>query len=164
MFNLVLTTAVAACIASPIENSEMNLFGETTYKRAFIKLYDAALCGPSEGFSIEDSFALTLRYRRNFSSDQIVGASIHEMARLSNQKKSDIEPLRESLQQCFPDVKKGDILTGISEGPNKASFYLNDALSCQIEWSGFRDQFFGIWIGAETREPKRARKLMGISK
>ncbi len=161
MFNLTALFAVLGCLSAPMGDIAIKELGSAKYKRAFIKLYDASLCSASDRFDWNEPFALTLDYSRDFKGSRIVWATIHEMARLSDREKSDIEPLRETIEQCFPNVEKGDQFTGISDGPDTARFYLNGELTCNVEWPGFREQFFGIWLSAETREPKKAKRLKG---
>ena len=113
---------------------------------------------------MEDPFALALDYRMKFSSAQITKASIHEMARFSDREEGDFQALRTQLETCFPNVKKGDQIIGVSEGPDTARFYYNGEESCAVKWPEFRELFFGIWLGEDTRAPRKARVLKGLDK
>ena len=161
MINLAALIATLGCLAAPLGDMNMRELGSAKYKRAFIKLYDASLCSTEASFTWDEPFALALEYRREFKGSTIVGATIHEMARLSGQEKDAIEPLRETISQCFPDVGKGDQITGVSEDADRARFYLNGEMTCEVEWPGFRDHFFGIWLGEDTREPNKSMRLKG---
>lgn len=146
-----------------MDDIKLTPLGEATYKKAVFKLYDASLCTSSDkqNFSMDDPFALALDYRRKFSSEQITKAGIHEMARFARKDKeafADIEPI---FLKCFPDVEKGDQIIAVSESETKAKFYYNGTQSCEVEYPEFRDLFFGIWLGTETRVPKQAALLKG---
>ena len=49
-----------------------------------------------------------------------------------------LAPLRAQFEQCFPNIARGDRVTGVSTGPNTARFYHNGAHRCDIEWPNFR--------------------------
>jgi hypothetical protein len=127
-------------------------------------LYDVSLCAGQDSFEWENPFAITLDYKRNFSSDIIVKATMVEMARLSGREQQEFEPLRPIVTKCFPDVGKGDSITGVSLGEDKAKFYYNGTISCEIDWPGFREDFFGIWLSDESRTPRKSKILRGLKK
>ncbi|MBL4869882.1 MAG: chalcone isomerase family protein [Robiginitomaculum sp.] len=168
MLSIFALASVLACMNTPITITATPLLpvGKARFNKAFISLYDASLCANSTPFYFEDNksktFALSLEYRRGFTSEQLVKATIIEMARLSNRKKSEFETLKTPLAECFPTVKKGDNITGVSIDANSAKFYLNANLSCEIEWENFQNDFFGIWLSNDTRSPKKSRRLRGL--
>ncbi len=153
----------ASCLGAPIDNGELKQLGEATYKKAVFKLYDASLCMSSdvERFSMDEPFVLSLEYRRKFSSEQITKAGIHEMARFARKDKDDFAALEPIFHECFPDVDKGDQIIAVSESATEAKFYYNGAMSCEVDYPEFRELFFGIWLGTETRVPKQAALLKG---
>lgn len=158
-----LTIIAASCLNAPMDNMKLTQLGEATYKKAIFKLYDASLCTTSdeESFSMDDPFALALDYRRKFSSEQITKAGIHEMARFARKDKEAFADIKPIFLECFPDVKKGDQIIAVSESETKAKFYYNGEQSCEVEYPEFRELFFGIWLGTETRVPKQAAILKG---
>ena len=159
-----ISLAFASCLKAPMPDIALKAQGQATYKKAFIKLYDASLCTGGPEFNMEEPFAIALDYRMKFSSEQIAGAGIHEMARFARKDKEDFAPLLPILEECFPDVGKGDQIIGVSEGVNTARFYYNEQPSCNVDYPNFRELFFGIWLGDETRAPNKARRLKGLSK
>jgi len=154
---------LASCLNVPMPDVNLQTIGTATYKKAIFKLYDASLCAPEQQFSMDSPFALALDYRMKFSSEQISGAGIHEMARFARKDKADFAELEPLFRQCFPDVDKGDQIIAVSEGPTTAKFYYNGEMSCAVDYPEFRHLFFGIWLGEETRAPRKARLLKGIS-
>lgn len=154
----------ASCLNVPIDAPSVTSLGEATYKKAMIKLYDASLCTMAQKvvpFDMDQPFILALDYRRKFSSDQITKAGIHEMARFARKDKEGFAALKPIFNQCFPDVDKGDTIIAVSESATKAKFYYNGTLSCEVDYPEFRNLFFGIWLGTETRVPKQAALLKG---
>ena len=107
-------------------DAQLNPVGEAAFKKAFIYLYDASLCASDTPFSWEQNkdgeFSLALDYKRKFSSAQLVKATIGEMSRLSGQEKADFASLQIPMAECFPDVKKGDQIIGVSLGKDEANF------------------------------------------
>lgn len=137
--------------------------GVATYKKSVFKLYDASLCTSvdKDEFTMDEPFVLALDYRRKFSTEQITKAGIHEMARFARKEKGDFEDIKPIFLECFPDVQKGDTIIAVSDSPTKARFYYNGQQSCEVEYPEFRELFFGIWLGTETRVPKQAARLKG---
>ena len=161
MLNLFFAAALA-CMAIPLPDAKAEPIGEASFKKAIFHLYDASLCADKTPFTMEGKFSLTLDYKRKFKSGQLVNATIVEMSRLSGRDKSEFSALKQPITACFPDVKKGDQITGVSLGASTAEFYLNGQPSCDIEWDGFRHDFFGIWLSDNTRAPKKSRRLRGL--
>jgi len=163
MLNLLFAASTAlACLATPLPSAKPKPIGHASFKKAVFHLYDASLCADEKPFSMDRSFSLTLDYKRSFKSSQLVKATIIEMVRISGREKSEFTALIQPIKTCFPDVKKGDQITGVSLGENIARFYLNGAPSCEIEWDGFRSDFFGIWLSENTRTPRKSKLLRGL--
>jgi len=80
----------ASCLGMPMDNTALQKIGSATYKKSIVKLYDASLCSASDEFNMDEPFALSLDYRRKFTSEQIAGAGIHEMARFARKDKEDL--------------------------------------------------------------------------
>lgn len=158
-----ITIMAASCLSVPLGDVPLKSLGEATYKKAIFKLYDASLCisDDNETFSMDEPFVLALDYRRKFSSEQITKAGIHEMARFARKEKSDFADIKPIFLKCFPDVKKGDTIIAVSDTPTKARFYYNGEQSCEVDYPEFRELFFGIWLGTETRVSKQAALLKG---
>lgn len=166
MLSLFVTANALACMNIPIADTALSPIGKARFKKAFISLYDASLCANTAPFDFEEnkssSFSLALEYRRGFTSEQLVKATIVEMSRLSKRDKSEFDALKTPLASCFPNVKKGDNITGVSINADQAKFYLNSNLVCDIKWQGFQNDFFGIWLSDDTRSPNKSKALRGL--
>ncbi|NNC37269.1 MAG: hypothetical protein HKO02_07425 [Hyphomonadaceae bacterium] len=164
MFGLVASAAAYACLAAPLPATDLKPVGSVAYKKAIFHLYDISLCSDTGTFQWDNPFVITLKYKRKFSSEMIVKATMVEMSRLSGRDQSEFEPLRPTVDKCFPNVKKGDQITGVSMGPDEAKFYYNGELTCEVKWAGFNEDFFGIWLADESRAPRKSKVLRGLKK
>lgn len=135
--------------------------GSAVYRLGPFKLYTAELASATGEFDWTEPFALKLAYSRKFSAVTLADASLKEMARLSQQDASVLEPLRSQLEACFTDVQKGDIIVGYSLAEDEAVFTHNDMKTCQVAWPGFRSDFFGIWLSDKARFDENAERLTG---
>jgi hypothetical protein len=64
------------------------------------------------------------------------------------------------MRQVFPNVQRGDRLTGVVEPGRGTRFFLNDKPLGQIEDAEFSNAFFAIWLDARTRAPSLRESLM----
>ena len=139
----------------------LDLVGQTAFRFGPFTLYEAALFAPEGNFSWDRPFALTLTYRLGLEAEQIADVAVSEMARTTGRPETHFAPLQARLEACFADVQPGDHLSGLSLGPDAASFFHNGTQRCEIEHAGFRDDFFGIWLGDRTRRPDLTAVLTG---
>jgi Chalcone isomerase-like len=127
-------------------------------------IYDAKLWA-GENFSAtsynKEPFALELRYLRNFSGSMIAERSLKEMRRLSPVSDEKAAQWLESMKRTFPDVKKGDLLTGIHRPDGSASFILNGKPIGEVKDADFTRLFFGIWLSPKTSQPMMRNELIG---
>ncbi len=134
---------------------DAKLSGSADVRYFGFNLYQADLWQGSKGY------ALSLTYKRKFSAQELSGASIKEIARMEDARPEKFADLAPLLTKCFADVNKGDRITGASTGANTAKFYFNGKERCAVNYPQFRDRFFAIWLGPETRDPKSRDRLLG---
>lgn len=129
-------------------------------------IYDAKLW-VKEGFSAPNypnsSFALELRYLRNFSGISIADRSLKEMRNIGSVSDSKAQDWLDLMRKIFPDIKKGDQLIGIHRADGSASFLLNGKQIGEVRDTEFNRLFFGIWLSSKTSEPKMRRELIGAA-
>lgn len=127
-------------------------------------IYDAKLW-VSDRFSAanyaSESFALELKYLRNFSGPMIAERSVKEMRRLGAVTDAQAEKWLQSMNSVFPDIKKGDVLLGLHRPDGSAGFILNGKPIGEIRDVEFTRLFFGIWLSPKTSEPKMRKQLIG---
>lgn len=163
---LALTLTALPAWASPTEVSrtlpQARKVGEASYHMLALHLFDAELWADGGAFSWERPFALTLTYEHSARQSTLLNRSISEMSRRGAGNARALAPLRTQLERCFPNIARGDRVTGLSTGPNTARFYHNGAQRCDVEWPGFRRAFFGIWLdGRDGRAAQFSAQLRG---
>jgi len=160
-----LCAAVTPASAAPREVSNAisgaQQVGEARYQLLGVTLFNAELYTANGAFAWSTPFALTLTYERSARQSTLINRSISEMRSRGAGSAEALAPLRVQLQRCFPDIARGDRVTGVSTGANTARFYHNGAHRCDIEWPNFRRHFFGIWLdgrdGAAARVSAQLR-------
>lgn len=127
-------------------SGEMRFFG--------LRLYRATLWVAGAG--IENApHALSLQYRRNFSRQQLVDASLDEMSRLdADDIGSKAARWQAELQRVFPDVKAGERIIGLHLPGQGARFYHQGRLTGEISDPELARRFFAIWLDPRTRSPE----------
>lgn len=162
---LTFTLTAAPALANPSEVAralpEAQRVGQAPYRVLTFHVFDAELWAEGAAFSWERPFALSLTYQRSIPARAIVNRTITEMTQRGAGTTQSLEPLRARLQNCFADVRAGDRITGVSTGPNTARFYYNGARRCEVEWTGFRRDFFGIWLDARGSQRALSEQLRG---
>ncbi|RZI71858.1 MAG: hypothetical protein EOP80_14465, partial [Variovorax sp.] len=66
-----------------------------------------------------------------------------------------------TMTQAFPDVKKGDRLTGIYEPRVGVRFLHNGRYTANVRDADFAQRFFAIWLGPQSSEPAMREALLG---
>jgi hypothetical protein len=123
-----------------------------------IALYQATLyvAGDDAG---QAPLALRLQYKRDIPGARLVQASIEEMRRLG------ADPARLSrwevqLQRLFPDVRKGDTVTGVRIPGIGVRFFHQDRLLGELADPEFGRWFFDIWLHPDSRSPALRSQLL----
>ena len=136
-------------------NSRFTYFG--------FDIYDASLW-VAPGFSAVDydrhPFALTLTYLRDFSGEAIAKRSVSEMRRQPGVTDAQLAVWEKRMADTFPNVRKGDRLTGIHRPGEGAVFLLNGQPAGTIQEAEFSRRFFGIWLSTQTSETRLREALI----
>jgi len=137
--------------------------GTTRLRMWGFDIYDASLW-TAAGFRADawtqGAFALELRYLRAFDGADIARRSLEEMARHGPMSKLQEANWLRAMQPVFPDVSKGDRITGVYEPGKGARFFHNGALRGEVSDADFAERFFAIWLGARTSEPGMRAALL----
>ncbi|WP_338518579.1 chalcone isomerase family protein [Alteromonas gracilis] len=139
------------------------LVGEDMFTYYFWDVYLASLYAPSGKFDIDSSFALRLKYQRDLEGKKIAQRSIDEIKKQSSPSKEQASMWLAKMEAIFPDVSDGDVLTGIALKDGTSIFYFNGEKVDSIDDAEFTTQFFNIWLGEKTSEPKFRKALLGNS-
>jgi hypothetical protein len=137
-------------------SGEMRWFG--------LALYRATLwvSGQGEGKLRDDvPLALALAYHRDIPGERIVRASVDEMRKLGATD-AQLQGWAEAMRRVFPDVKKGDVLTGVLVPGVGARFFHHDRVVGEILDVDFARSFFAIWLDPKTSAPEVRLALLRL--
>lgn len=160
-----LTPAGAAPVAKPVEIApvikSVAPYGSGTLRWLLIPAYDAALWTDASQWSMQTPFALTLKYHFSFSTGEIVDRSLKEMSTVDPQlTATTLGYYRQLMTRLMPDVKSGDVVTGLYMPDGTVKFFRDGILTGQVHDPVFAQNFFGIWLSPQTSEPKLRAKLL----
>ena len=126
-------------------------------------VYDASLWA-RPGFDIgqfeTQRFGLELAYLREFKGADIAERSIDEMKDLATIEPAQATRWTQAMSNLFPDVKRGDRITGVHVPGSGARFYLNGKLLGEVADDAFSRLFFGIWLSPKTSQPRMRETLI----
>ena len=83
------------------------------------------------------------------------------MQRLETLSESQGRQWLADMTRLFPDVRKGDRITGSYQPGRGVSFQLNDRPLGEVNDPAFARLFMGIWLSPRTSEPEMRRQLTG---
>ena len=145
--------AALAPQVQPQGGGELRYFG--------LSVYDGFYWSPVRSFSVSQPFALDLHYHRTLKGSGIADRSIEEIRKLGLGTSGEHSRWLEAMQRLFPDVKKGDRITGVNIPGRGAKFFHNGAPIGEIADTGFARAFFGIWLDPNTSRPDFRKLLLG---
>lgn len=129
-----------------------------------LQVYDARLW-VSDGFDAarfeQQPFALELEYARTLYGRLIAERSLEEMKRAGRIGDGLEARWLEEMKRVFPDVAKGDRITGVHRPLEAARFFVNGRLRGEVRDAEFARRFFAIWLGPQTSEPALRLALLG---
>ena len=144
---------------------EARLSGTGSMRVFGIHIYDARLFVGSDGVSddltADQPYALDLRYARDFKGAAIAQRTRKEMERLELGNNSQRRQWEAALAAIFPDIRKGDHLTGIYRPEGYTEFLKNGTPIGRIEGADFARSFFAIWLHPDSRAPDVRAALLG---
>jgi Chalcone isomerase-like len=154
--------AVPAEVAAELPGAKLLGSGRLTFLG--LAIYEARLWA-GEGFKAEayeqTPLAIELEYARTLYGKLIAERSLDEMKRAGDIKEAQAESWLATLKQTFPDVAKGDRITGVYRPGESARFFLNGKTIGEVRDAEFARRFFGIWLSPKTSEPKLRLALLG---
>lgn len=148
-----------AAIVRNVPSAELVGKGRMTYLG--FRLFDAELYAPEGTYRASAPFALKLTYLRAFKSEDIVESSLKEIRRQGGASAGQLDRWETEMRNLFPDVAKGQSITGVRTQQGEAEFYLNGRKLGSIGDADFSRKFFAIWLGRQTRNPQLRAALTG---
>ena len=170
---MMLAALPLAATALPVPPGEVatelpgaRLQGQARLRYFGLHVYDIRLW-VVDGFRV-DAFAdmplaLELEYARHLDGTAIAHRSLAEMRRARRISADEEERWGDSMRRLFPNVVKGDRLSGVQRPGEGARFFHNAELRGELRDGEFARAFFGIWLAPTTSEPKMRIALLGPS-
>lgn len=154
-----------ATVSAALQNKQLQ--GNARLRVWGFEVYDASLWA-SPGFDAQrfeqHRFALELSYLRSFKGRDIAERSIDEMRGLAPIGPEQATRWLAAMSELFPDVQRGDRITGVHVPGSGARFYLNGRLRGELADEAFSRLFFGIWLSPKTSQPAmRATLLQSVA-
>ncbi|MEM7364537.1 MAG: chalcone isomerase family protein [Pseudomonadota bacterium] len=140
---------------------DAELVGECRVNYLFFKIYDAALFAPAGDWETGKPFALTLSYLRDIPGDVIVARTLTEMRKQGFSDETALGRWREQLSHIIPDVSRETTLTGIADEQGHTVFLTGNEEIGRVQDPAFTEQFFAIWMGANSSRPDLRDQLLG---
>ncbi|MDM7859479.1 chalcone isomerase family protein [Alteromonas sp. ASW11-36] len=138
------------------------IVGEAKFEYIFWDVYTAKLYASAGDYVSDKPFALSLTYLRNFDGDDIAKRSVKEMKSQGFNDEEQLDQWLTTMNELFPDVKKGETITGIADAQGVAHFYLDQNKLGEVDDPAFTQWFFAIWLSDKTSEPGLRKKLLNL--
>jgi hypothetical protein len=122
------------------------------------------LPGFTAGGWASQPLALELQYARALVGPRIAQRSLDEMRKVGTVPTAKAAPWLAEMTAAFPDVAKGDRITGVSRPGEAARFFVNGQFRREVRDAEFQALFFGIWLSPRTSEPALREGLLGPDK
>jgi hypothetical protein len=140
------------------------LAGEGELRWFGLKVYSAQLWVGPQGLGLERSaaqpFALQLIYSTGLKGVAIAERSLQEIERMGFGDPQRRGRWFTDMKQLFPDVARGDRLTGVNEPGRGARFFHNDRPIGAVDDPDFATAFFAIWLDERTVAPSLREALL----
>ncbi len=158
---LLLTTSANATslIQKQIPDAQMVATSRLTV--FLFDVYDASFYTVEGKRQLTPPYALKLAYLRDIKGEKIADQSTEEIRNQGIVDEVTLADWHSQMRKIFPNVKKGDNITGVYKDLNACSFYKNDSFIGQINQKQFCEAFFDIWFGEKTSQPALRNKLIG---
>jgi len=144
---------------------DTRLHGSATLRFFGLGIYQASLWVPA-GFDPthwqQQTFALELVYLRDLKGRAIAQRSVAEMRRQATLDDTLAGQWEARMAALFPDVRRGDRITGVHLPGRGARFVANGRELGEVADTRFARMFFGIWLAPQTSEPGMRTALLGL--
>lgn len=151
------TPVVQQALGAPVLSGH----GKFTYWGFHV--YDAWLWVGDRGLdpkTLDQPFALVLRYARDFTGKDIADRSASEIAKLGLGSAAQQAGWLAWMRANIPDVKDGDTLTGLYQPEGGMTLLLNDRRVAANDDGVFARAFFSIWLDERTTGPALRAALL----
>jgi hypothetical protein len=126
-----------------------------------LSVYDGWYWSPAGGWPHSGPYALDLHYHRKLEGASIAQRSVDEIAKLGYGTSDERTRWGALMAKIFPNVARGDRLTGVYTGAGAVRYFHNGKPIGEIAEPGFAQAFFGIWLDPKTSRTDFREKLLG---
>lgn len=152
-------------VAGELPGARLQGAGRLTFLA--LHVYDARLW-VADGFAADRfeaaPLALEIEYGRSLVGSKIAERTLEEMRRVPGIDDEQAAGWLEWMRRTFPDVNKGDRITGLFRPGESARIFHNGRLRGELRDAEFARRFVAIWLGPRTSEPKLRQSLLGASR
>jgi len=124
-------------------------------------VYDGWYWASARGWPAGGPYALDLVYHRDLVGEKIAQRSVEEIAKLGYGTAEQRARWGALMARLFPDVRKGDRLTGVHTPDGAVRYFHNGQPIGSIDEPGFARAFFAIWLDPKTSRADFRQKLLG---
>jgi len=167
VFAMTTGAAGASVVAPPLPPSvrsvapELRAQGGGELRFFGLSVYDGWFWNSGAAWSLDQPFALDLHYHRKLDGESIAERSSDEIEKLGRGTAEQRARWGEAMKRIFPNVAKGDRITGVHTPPGLVQFFANGKPIGSIVDRDFAQAFFGIWLDPKTSRADFRRKLLG---
>ena len=140
---------------------QAQIVASARYSVFLFDVYDATFYTVNGKPKVTPPFALKLSYLRSIEGEDIADRSAEEMRNQQGVDEVTLADWHSQMRNIFPNVIKGDSITGIYQDNTQCEFYKNNTYIGHVADSQFCNVFFDIWFGKNTSAPKLRNKLLG---
>ncbi|MCE0557712.1 chalcone isomerase family protein [Motilimonas sp. E26] len=148
-----------ALAASPVQG--LQKVGSGQMEWLFFSLYDASLYSETGTYqSNRFPMALQIKYHKQIDKKHLIEATQEQWQHLGIDEKAQKSWLLE-LDNIWPDVNGGDVLTFVVQADASNMFYFNNKPIGKVQDGEFSTAFLAIWLSENTSRPELRQQLIG---
>jgi len=138
-------------------------YGRSSLRWLFLKAYDVHLWTDAPVWSMDASFALSIKYNMGFTSEELVERTLEEMKKVEpGLSGGRLAQFSAPLSRVLPAVKSGDRISALYIPGRPVRFFLNGRATGEMDAVDFAAAFFGIWLSPRSSEPSVRRELLRL--
>lgn len=138
-------------------------YGRSSLRWLFLKAYDVHLWTDAPAWSMDATFALSIKYNMGFTSEELVERTLEEMKKVEpGLSGGRLAQFSTPLSRVLPAVKSGDRISALHVPGRPVRFFLNGRATGEMDAADFATAFFGIWLSPRSSEPSIRRDLLRL--
>ncbi|CAM3214919.1 chalcone isomerase family protein [Asticcacaulis taihuensis] len=128
-----------------------------------VPVLDVSLFAPLSHWRPDKPYALQVTFLRDLEARRMAGHIRDEMRHTGAGDAGHLELWTRELEAVLPDMRRGDVLTGVRDQGGAVLFFHGDRSLGHIAENGFSEAFFGICLGPRTSQPKLRQAVLGLA-